>query len=62
MTYILYEEGDMAYGVLAKLEAEGRVEPPQDPSGSGNSRKRSLKNAVRTCKPQADGDCEVKGD
>ena len=31
MTYILFEKGDMAYGVLAKLEAEGRVESSPKP-------------------------------
>ena len=31
MTYILFEKGDMAYGVLAKLKAEGRVESSPKP-------------------------------
>ena len=30
MTYVLYESGDMAYGVLAKLEVEGRIEHSQE--------------------------------
>ena len=29
MTYVLFEKGDIAYGVLAKLEAEGRIEHSQ---------------------------------
>ena len=31
MTHVLYESGDMAYGVLAKLEGEGRVESSPKP-------------------------------